>query len=300
RGPAALRALRLAQAAARLQSLRGAAAQGAWPAAAAVQHHQQQQQQQMLQAAIAAMNNPVGYPAGLPFQMLQREVCVVCEDRASGYHYGVLSCEGCKGFFRRSISSNADYQCMRQGMCIIRKESRNRCQACRLQKCKTEGMSKDCVRADRRSNKRKVEAEEKRDTQQKTFAEMVHYTVLVEECSAAYAEAFPEGTYLTSREEALARTEAFISGVKLLAQGGQDAALRALERVVVVRAAYTADSCISLRPDDNAIRRLQQKAIPSSSSSSSSQHPHLLRLPLSQRLVSITTAMEIVGAADIR
>lgn len=29
--------------------------------------------------------------------------CDVCHDYASGYHYGVWSCEGCKAFFKRSI-----------------------------------------------------------------------------------------------------------------------------------------------------------------------------------------------------
>ncbi|KAG7222450.1 hypothetical protein CRUP_032946, partial [Coryphaenoides rupestris] len=29
--------------------------------------------------------------------------CAVCRDCASGYHYGVWSCEGCKAFFKRSI-----------------------------------------------------------------------------------------------------------------------------------------------------------------------------------------------------
>lgn len=37
--------------------------------------------------------------------------CAVCHDYASGYHYGVWSCEGCKAFFKRSIQSETAQKC---------------------------------------------------------------------------------------------------------------------------------------------------------------------------------------------
>ncbi|KAG8516233.1 Retinoic acid receptor beta [Galemys pyrenaicus] len=69
--------------------------------------------------------------------------CFVCQDKSSGYHYGVSACEGCKGFFRRSIQKNMIYTCHRDKNCVINKVTRNRCQYCRLQKCFEVGMSKE-------------------------------------------------------------------------------------------------------------------------------------------------------------
>lgn len=80
--------------------------------------------------------------------------CVVCNDKSSGYHYGVSSCEGCKGFFRRSVQKNMQYTCHKDKNCTINKVTRNRCQYCRLQKCLATGMSKEAVRNDR-NKKRK-------------------------------------------------------------------------------------------------------------------------------------------------
>ncbi|VDK44935.1 unnamed protein product [Cylicostephanus goldi] len=71
-------------------------------------------------------------------------MCKVCGDKASGYHYGVTSCEGCKGFFRRSIQKRMEYRCLRDGDCSIFKQNRNRCQACRFKKCVVVGMSREC------------------------------------------------------------------------------------------------------------------------------------------------------------
>ncbi|XP_046995723.1 ecdysone receptor isoform X1 [Schistocerca americana] len=75
----------------------------------------------------------------------QEELCLVCGDRASGYHYNALTCEGCKGFFRRSITKNAVYQCKYGNNCEIDMYMRRKCQECRLKKCLTVGMRPECV-----------------------------------------------------------------------------------------------------------------------------------------------------------
>ncbi|KAI3416397.1 hypothetical protein GPALN_005929 [Globodera pallida] len=100
--------------------------------------HQQQQQQQQRQ---------------------QSECCVVCGDRASGHHYGVQSCEGCKGFFRRSVQSGQLYECAKNNQCPVDRMSRNRCQKCRLEKCVKMGMQQTHVRLEK-NRKRKSDSEQ--------------------------------------------------------------------------------------------------------------------------------------------
>ncbi|KAM6958675.1 nuclear receptor subfamily 1 group D member 2b [Aplochiton taeniatus] len=74
-------------------------------------------------------------------------LCKVCGDVASGFHYGVHACEGCKGFFRRSIQQNIQYKkCLKNESCPIMRINRNRCQQCRFKKCILVGMSRDSVR----------------------------------------------------------------------------------------------------------------------------------------------------------
>ncbi|XP_020636193.2 bile acid receptor isoform X1 [Pogona vitticeps] len=75
----------------------------------------------------------------------QEELCVVCGDKASGYHYNALTCEGCKGFFRRSITKNAIYRCKNGGHCEMDMYMRRKCQECRLKKCKAVGMLAECL-----------------------------------------------------------------------------------------------------------------------------------------------------------
>uniref|UniRef100_A0A8C4YHM7 RAR related orphan receptor C n=1 Tax=Gopherus evgoodei TaxID=1825980 RepID=A0A8C4YHM7_9SAUR len=94
--------------------------------------------------------------------------CKICGDKSSGIHYGVITCEGCKGFFRRSQQGNVTYSCTRQQNCQIDRTSRNRCQHCRLQKCLSLGMSRDAVKFGRMSKKQRdsLHAEVQKQLQQ--------------------------------------------------------------------------------------------------------------------------------------
>ncbi|KAM9672981.1 retinoic acid receptor gamma isoform 3-T3 [Trichechus inunguis] len=123
--------------------------------------------------------------------------CFVCNDKSSGYHYGVSSCEGCKGFFRRSIQKNMVYTCHRDKNCIINKVTRNRCQYCRLQKCFEVGMSKEAVRNDRNKKKKEVKEEGSPDS----YELSPQLEELINKVSKAHQETFPSlcqlGKYTT-------------------------------------------------------------------------------------------------------
>ncbi|XP_076352080.1 uncharacterized protein LOC143247624 [Tachypleus tridentatus] len=79
----------------------------------------------------------------------QPMVCMICEDKATGLHYGIITCEGCKGFFKRTVQNKRVYTCVADGNCEITKAQRNRCQYCRFQKCLRQGMVLAAVREDR-------------------------------------------------------------------------------------------------------------------------------------------------------
>ncbi|XP_057377993.1 ecdysone receptor-like [Daphnia carinata] len=71
---------------------------------------------------------------------LNEELCLVCGDKGSGLHYNVLTCEGCKGFFRRSLTTQIVYRCTNNNNCYIDMYMRRKCQECRLKKCLAMGM----------------------------------------------------------------------------------------------------------------------------------------------------------------
>uniref|UniRef100_A0A6I8SRI8 Thyroid hormone receptor alpha n=1 Tax=Xenopus tropicalis TaxID=8364 RepID=A0A6I8SRI8_XENTR len=105
----------------------------------------------------------------IPSYLDKDEPCVVCSDKATGYHYRCITCEGCKGFFRRTIQKNLhpSYSCKYDGCCIIDKITRNQCQLCRFKKCIAVGMAMDLVLDDtKRVAKRKL-IEENRERRRK-------------------------------------------------------------------------------------------------------------------------------------
>ncbi|KAM3861084.1 estrogen receptor [Diretmus argenteus] len=115
--------------------------------------------------------------AGVFEMAKETRYCAVCSDYASGYHYGVWSCEGCKAFFKRSIQGHNDYMCPATNQCTIDRNRRKSCQACRLRKCYEVGMMKGGMRKDRGS---RVLRRDKRRSgtggRDKTFREMEYRT----------------------------------------------------------------------------------------------------------------------------
>ncbi|XP_057169807.1 retinoic acid receptor RXR-alpha isoform X2 [Ursus arctos] len=88
-----------------------------------------------------------------------KHICAICGDRSSGKHYGVYSCEGCKGFFKRTVRKDLTYTCRDNKDCLIDKRQRNRCQYCRYQKCLAMGMKREAVQEERQRGKDRNENE---------------------------------------------------------------------------------------------------------------------------------------------
>ena len=57
-----------------------------------------------------------------------------------GYHYGIYTCESCKGFFKRTVQNKKAFICHRKNECDINVTGRKKCPACRFQRCVQSGM----------------------------------------------------------------------------------------------------------------------------------------------------------------
>ncbi|XP_034531976.1 peroxisome proliferator-activated receptor gamma isoform X2 [Notolabrus celidotus] len=143
--------------------------------------------------------SPPQYPDSQVFSKLQDDMsatalnieCRVCGDKASGFHYGVHACEGCKGFFRRTIRLKLVYDhCDLH--CRIHKKSRNKCQYCRFQKCLNVGMSHNAIRFGRmpQAEKEKLLAEFSSDMEH-MHPEAADLRSLARHLYEAYLKYFP-------------------------------------------------------------------------------------------------------------
>ncbi|XP_053630953.1 nuclear receptor subfamily 2 group E member 1-like [Cherax quadricarinatus] len=94
---------------------------------------------------------PSRAPSTTKCRILYDIPCKVCQDHSSGKHYGIFACDGCAGFFKRSIRRQRQYVCKSKGEggCLVDKTHRNQCRACRLSKCLQAGMNKDAVQHER-------------------------------------------------------------------------------------------------------------------------------------------------------
>ncbi|XP_059094130.1 nuclear hormone receptor FTZ-F1 beta-like [Tigriopus californicus] len=93
--------------------------------------------------------NASAQASGISRQQLINSPCPVCGDKISGFHYGIFSCESCKGFFKRTVQNKKNYVCLRGAQCPISIATRKKCPACRFDKCLKTGMKLEAIREDR-------------------------------------------------------------------------------------------------------------------------------------------------------
>ncbi|NXN91460.1 NR1I3 protein, partial [Rhinopomastus cyanomelas] len=118
------------------------------------------------------------------------KVCAVCGDQASGYHFHVMSCEGCKGFFRRSILKGVHFTCPFTQSCPVTKAKRRQCQACRLQKCLRAGMRKDMIMSEEALQRRRALRGQRRLAQEQPAGLTAEQQELINILIAAHQRTF--------------------------------------------------------------------------------------------------------------
>ncbi|XP_072935235.1 nuclear hormone receptor FTZ-F1 beta [Epargyreus clarus] len=96
-----------------------------------------------------AADDRLHHHQGISRQQLINSPCPICGDKISGFHYGIFSCESCKGFFKRTVQNRKNYMCLRGGNCPVTVATRKKCPACRFDKCLGCGMKLEAIREDR-------------------------------------------------------------------------------------------------------------------------------------------------------
>jgi hypothetical protein len=71
----------------------------------------------------------------------QKEQCRICGEVAHGKHFGALSCKACAAFFRRTVTKQRHYVCIKDRKCSNTRNIGNRlCSSCRYERCLNVGM----------------------------------------------------------------------------------------------------------------------------------------------------------------
>ncbi|XP_051762919.1 nuclear receptor subfamily 1 group I member 2 isoform X2 [Ctenopharyngodon idella] len=117
------------------------------------------------------------------------KICQVCGDKSTGYHFNAMTCEGCKGFFRRAMKRPAQLCCPFQNACVITKSNRRQCQSCRLQKCLSIGMKRELIMSDEAVEKRRMQIRRKR-MQEEPVMLSPQQEAVIQELVAAHRKTF--------------------------------------------------------------------------------------------------------------
>jgi hypothetical protein len=102
----------------------------------------------------ASLSPPQQQAGGQKTGTVTGMVCAVCSEISSKEttfrkHYGVICCEACKCFFRRTVQMSRDYKCRYDGRCTIGRFPeimKQVCQACRFTQCLRAGMKIESVK----------------------------------------------------------------------------------------------------------------------------------------------------------
>ncbi|KRX86808.1 Thyroid hormone receptor beta-A [Trichinella pseudospiralis] len=160
------------------------------------------------------------------------EKCVVCGDTATGFHYRCMTCEGCKGFFRRTIQKCLVYKCKLDNKCLINKFTRNHCQSCRFEKCISAGMATQLVlsRYERAAKRRLIENNRERRMLQYVRDQLTAFKLseqqrsFIDSLTVNYASTFqessinPDGTKLNRGERVSAYIRQVVAFTRFIPQ----------------------------------------------------------------------------------
>uniref|UniRef100_A0A1I7T5J3 Nuclear receptor domain-containing protein n=1 Tax=Caenorhabditis tropicalis TaxID=1561998 RepID=A0A1I7T5J3_9PELO len=100
--------------------------------------------------------------SGKPYQFVP-SACQVCFGKATGHHYDVASCNGCKSFFRRVTIEKLVYKCGEKNNCydgFKPGDSIPKCRACRYKRCVNAGMNPLGIQSELRKHSESTSIEE--------------------------------------------------------------------------------------------------------------------------------------------